>query len=34
MKDIGNTAKFKTQDYDIWQKSWYPACTNFFAFNK
>jgi FkbM family methyltransferase len=34
LKDIGNTAKFKTRDYDTWQKSWFPACTNVFAFNK
>jgi FkbM family methyltransferase len=33
-KDVGNTAKFKTRDYDTWQKSWFPACTNVFAFNK
>ncbi len=34
LKDVGNTAKFKTRDYDVWQKSWFPACTNVFAFNK
>ena len=33
-KDIGNTGKFKTRDYDVWQKSWFPACANIFAFNK
>ena len=33
LKDVGNTAKFKTRDYDVWQKSWFPACTNVFAFN-
>lgn len=33
-KDVGNIAKFKTRDYDIWQKSWFPACANIFAFNK
>jgi FkbM family methyltransferase len=31
--DIGNTGKFKTRDYDTWQKSWFPHCTNVFAFN-
>ena len=34
LKDIGNTGKFKSRDYDVWQKSWFPACTNVFAFNK
>jgi FkbM family methyltransferase len=34
LKDVGNTAKFKSRDYDTWQKSWFPACTNVFAFNK
>jgi FkbM family methyltransferase len=34
LKDIGNTGKFKTRDYDTWQKSWFPACTNVFAYNK
>lgn len=33
-KDVGNTGKFKSRDYDVWQKSWFPACTNVFAFNK
>ena len=33
-KDVGNTGKFKSRDYDTWQKSWFPACTNVFAFNK
>jgi hypothetical protein len=33
-KEVGNTGKFKTRDYDVWQKSWFPACTNVFAFNK
>jgi FkbM family methyltransferase len=32
--DIGNTAKFKTRDYDTWQKSWFPACTNVFCYEK
>ena len=31
---IGNTAKFKTRDYDVWQKSWFPACTNVFCYEK
>jgi len=31
---IGNTAKYETRDYDIWQKSWFPACTNVFCFKK
>ena len=34
LKDVGNTAKFKSRDYDTWQKSWFPACTNVFAYNK
>jgi FkbM family methyltransferase len=34
LKDVGNTAKFKTRDYNTWQKSWFPACTNVFAFNQ
>jgi FkbM family methyltransferase len=33
-KDVGNTGKFKSRDYDTWQKSWFPACTNVFAFNR
>lgn len=32
--DIGNTAKFKSRDYDVWQKSWFPACTNVFCYEK
>lgn len=31
---IGNTAKFKSRDYDVWQKSWFPACTNVFCYEK
>jgi FkbM family methyltransferase len=34
LKDVGNTAKFKSRDYEVWQKTWFPACTNVFAFNK
>jgi hypothetical protein len=34
LKDVGNTGKFKSRDYDVWQKSWFPACTNVFAYNK
>ena len=34
LKDVGNTGKFKSRDYNTWQKSWFPACTNVFAFNK
>ena len=34
VKDIGNTAKFKSRDYDTWQGSWFPACTNVFMYNK
>lgn len=33
VKDIGNTAKFKSRDYDVWQNSWFPACANIFMFN-
>jgi FkbM family methyltransferase len=28
---IGNTAKFVSRDYDTWQKSWFPACTNVYC---
>jgi FkbM family methyltransferase len=31
---IGNTAKFQSRDYDMWQKSWFPACTNVFCYEK
>jgi FkbM family methyltransferase len=31
---IGNTAKFQSRDYDVWQKSWFPACTNVFCYEK
>lgn len=31
---IGNTAKFETRDYDTWQQSWFPACTNVFCYEK
>jgi FkbM family methyltransferase len=34
LKDVGNTGRFKSRDYEVWQKSWFPACTNVFAFNK
>lgn len=33
-KDIGNTAKFISRDYNVWQKSWFPACTNVFCYSK
>ena len=33
VKNIGNTAKFESRDYDTWQKSWFPACTNVFCFS-
>jgi FkbM family methyltransferase len=32
LANIGNTAKFESRDYDVWQKSWFPACTNVFCF--
>ena len=31
---IGNTAKYETRDYQMWQKSWFPACTNVFCYKK
>lgn len=31
---LGNTARIKTRDYNSWQKSWFPACTNVFCFLK
>lgn len=34
ISDIGNTAKFKSRDYETWQKSWFPACTNVFCYEK
>ena len=33
MPDIGNTGKFKSRDYDVWQKSWFPACANIYCFS-
>lgn len=33
LANIGNTAKFESRDYDVWQKSWFPACTNVFCFS-
>ena len=32
MPEIGNTGKFKSRDYDVWQKSWFPACANIYCF--
>lgn len=34
ISEIGNTGRFKTRDYDTWQKSWFPACTNVFCYGK
>jgi FkbM family methyltransferase len=34
VSNVGNTAKFKTRDYNVWQKSWFPACTNVFCYEK
>jgi FkbM family methyltransferase len=34
LADIGNTGSFKSRDYDVWQKSWFPACTNVFCYEK
>ena len=34
LASIGNTAKFVSRDYDTWQKSWFPACTNVFCYEK
>ena len=34
VSDIGNTARYKTKDYDVWQKSWFPACTNVYCYEK
>lgn len=31
---LGNTAKIKSRDYDVWQKSWFPACANVFCHAK
>lgn len=31
---IGNTARFESRDYNVWQKSWFPACTNVFCYEK
>jgi len=33
IKNIGNTAKFISRDYEVWQDSWFPACTNVYALN-
>jgi len=34
LADIGNTGSFKSRDYDVWQKSWFPACTNVYCYEK
>ena len=34
LSDIGNTGSFKTREYNVWQKSWFPACTNVFCYEK
>jgi FkbM family methyltransferase len=34
LASIGNTAKYESRDYDVWQKSWFPACTNVFCYEK
>jgi FkbM family methyltransferase len=34
ISSIGNTAKYESRDYDVWQKSWFPACTNVFCYEK
>lgn len=31
---FGNAARIKTRDYDVWQKSWFPACLNVFCGRK
>lgn len=31
---VGNTARYISRDYDVWQKSWFPACTNVFCYGK
>jgi FkbM family methyltransferase len=31
LSNIGNTGKFISRDYDTWQKSWFPACTNVYC---
>lgn len=28
---VGNTAKFISRDYNLWQKSWFPACINVYC---
>jgi len=32
--EMGNVARIKTRDYNLWQKSWFPACTNVFCYEK
>lgn len=32
--EIGNVARIKTRDFNTWQKSWFPACTNVFCYAK
>jgi len=34
VSSISNTARYETRDYNVWQKSWFPACTNVFAYGK
>lgn len=29
-----STIRFKERDFDLWQPSWFPACTNVFCFSK
>lgn len=31
---VGNTGRFQSRDYNVWQKSWFPACTNVFCYEK
>jgi FkbM family methyltransferase len=32
--DVGNTGSFKSRGYNVWQKSWFPACANVFCYEK
>lgn len=31
---FGNAARYKTRDYNTWQKSWFPACINIYCKGK
>ena len=32
--NLGNAARIKTRDFNVWQKSWFPACVNVFCYDE